>query len=323
PPGLALRGDRVHGVIDLDGDQLGVRSQRLAELGRLDATRMALEQLDLEALLQSPDALTERRLGDVELLCRAADVAVLHDGQELMDLAELHRHSSEEWIVSQKILVQPAGGMRLWLAIWRGLPAASAATCNAPGNGGTHRGGHPAMASTFWLVRCPALGALTGLALIGMLGTPSGAVLAQDEVCPQRGGTIKTVDMNYADMDPTAQIDPHSYIRMVYDSLIDVTMDLEYRPGLAVELPEQVDDASYVFKVREGVTFHDGTPFDAEAVKYNVDRIVAGDVVTPHTGLWREWLDSVTVIDPMTVRFDLKRPWPDFYWGVASTLFFA
>jgi glutathione transport system substrate-binding protein len=179
------------------------------------------------------------------------------------------------------------------------------------------------MASRFlrhrWL---KASGGLAGLALVGMLGAPTGAALAQ-EVCPQRGGTIKTVDMNYADMDPTAQIDPHSYLPMVYDSLIDVTTDLEYRPGLAEELPEQVGDASYVFKLREGVTFHDGTPFDAEAVKHNVDRIVAGDVITPHTGLWREWLDAVTVVDPQTVRFDLKRPWPDFYWGVASTLFFA
>ena len=79
------------------------------------------------------------------------------------------------------------------------------------------------------------------LALAGMLGASNGAALAQ-EICPERGGTIKAVDMNYTNMDPTARIDPASYLRLIYDSLIDVTMDLQYRPGLAEELPEQVGD---------------------------------------------------------------------------------
>lgn len=140
---------------------------------------------------------------------------------------------------------------------------------------------------------------------------------------PKRGGLIKTVDMNYSNMDPTAKVDPESYIRLIYDSLIDVTMDLEYRPGLAETLPEQVGDRSYVFKLRKGVTFHDGNQFDAAAVKYNVDRVMAGETITPITGLWNEWLDKLTVIDPATVRFDLKRPWPDFYWSMADTLFFG
>ena len=140
---------------------------------------------------------------------------------------------------------------------------------------------------------------------------------------PKRGGLIKTVDMNYSSMDPTAQVDPESYIHLVYDSLIDVTMDLDYRPGLAEAMPEQVGDRSYVFKLRKGVTFHDGTPFDAASVKYNVDRVMSGETVTPITGLWNEWLDKVSVTDPATVRFDLKRPWPDFYWSMADTLFFG
>ena len=67
-----------------------------------------------------------------------------------------------------------------------------------------------------------------GLALAGMLGASNGAALAQ-EICPERGGTIKAVDMNYTNMDPTARIDPASYLRLIYDSLIDVTMDLQNR----------------------------------------------------------------------------------------------
>ena len=140
---------------------------------------------------------------------------------------------------------------------------------------------------------------------------------------PKRGGLIKAVDMNYSSMDPTAKVDPESYVRLIYDSLIDVTMDLEFRPGLAEAMPEQVGDRGYVFKLRRGVTFHDGTPFDAAAVKYNVDRVMSGEVITPITGLWNEWLDKLTVTGPDLVRFDLKRPWPDFYFTMADTLYFA
>ena len=143
------------------------------------------------------------------------------------------------------------------------------------------------------------------------------------EVCPKRGGIIRTVDMNLPAVDPAISVDPESYTRLVYDSLIDVLPDLTYRPGLASELPEQVDPKTYVFHLRDGVTFHDGTKFDAEAVKFNVDRLVSGKVISPFTGIWRELLEQVVVVDPLTVRFELKKPWPDFDWTVASTLFFG
>jgi peptide/nickel transport system substrate-binding protein len=139
--------------------------------------------------------------------------------------------------------------------------------------------------------------------------------------CPKRGGTIGVVDMNYATMDPTARVDPEGLIRVIYDSLIDVLPDLTYRPGLAEAMPEMVGDRGYVFRLRRGVKFHDGTDFDAAAVKYNLDRIVEGRFPTPYTGLWRDMLDKLVVVDPHTVRFELKAPSPGFYWNIASTLF--
>ncbi len=167
------------------------------------------------------------------------------------------------------------------------------------------------------------VGASTAITAGITLGGLVPRALGDDASAIKRGGTIKTVDMNWTTMDPTGQVDPASYQRLVYDSLIDVLPDLTYRPGLAEELPEQASESSYTFKLRQGVTFHDGTPFDVEAVKYNVERVVAGKAVTPITGLWRAWLDKLTIVDSSTVRFDLKQPWPDFYWSMASTLFFA
>lgn len=143
---------------------------------------------------------------------------------------------------------------------------------------------------------------------------------AADEVCPKRGGVLDTIDMHYSAMDPATAAHPEYFAGLVFDSLIDVTPDVTFEPGLARELPEQIGELSYVFHLRDGVKFHDGTDFDAEAVKFNIERLVSGDVASPYTGTWQRFLDKVTVIDPLTVQIDLKEPWPGFYWGVASTL---
>ena len=62
------------------------------------------------------------------------------------------------------------------------------------------------------------------------------------------------------------------------------------------------------FKLRPGVKFHDGTDFDAAAVKFNMDRIL--DPVKP--AYWRGELfpnvTSVDVVDSSTVRFKLSSP---------------
>jgi len=58
----------------------------------------------------------------------------------------------------------------------------------------------------------------------------------------------------------------------IYETLVVLTQDSEFEPGLA-ESWENVDDSTWEFKLREGVTFHDGTEFNAEAVKFSIDRI--------------------------------------------------
>lgn len=150
----------------------------------------------------------------------------------------------------------------------------------------------------------------------------SGAALA-DDVCPKRGGTFRTVDMQYTRVDPTQAVNPLYLMDLVYDSLLRVEHDLTISPGLAEAMPEQVDDLNFIFKLRQGVKFHDGTDFNAEAVKFNVERQQSGDVVSPFTGIWKEFVKEVVVEDPHTVRFVLNRPWPGFLWETASYLRFA
>jgi peptide/nickel transport system substrate-binding protein len=97
----------------------------------------------------------------------------------------------------------------------------------------------------------------------------------------------------------------------------------EIEPKLAEGLPEASPDGlTYTFKLRQGVKFHDGTDFNAEAVKYNYDRqknapVPLRDAYNYYFGAVFGWaadsnLSSVDVVDPNTVKFTLKQPQSNF-----------
>jgi len=100
------------------------------------------------------------------------------------------------------------------------------------------------------------------------------------------------------------------YWRQIYDQLVDADPDLRPRPStsLATSWEIATDPDSITFHLREGVTFHDGTPFDAAAVKFNVERVLdPKTLATPRASM--TVIESVDVVDETTVRFNLKRPW--------------
>jgi peptide/nickel transport system substrate-binding protein len=73
------------------------------------------------------------------------------------------------------------------------------------------------------------------------------------------------------------------------------------------------DGTEYTFTLREGVTFHDGTPFDAEAVKFNFDRMLNENHPYHDTGpfplaFFFSAVDGVEAVDARTVKFTLSRP---------------
>ena len=83
--------DLAAGALDLGEDAAGASREQLAGGGRHDASRRALEQLGAELGLEPPDLVRERRLGDVQLLGRAREVAVAGDRLGVAELAHLHR----------------------------------------------------------------------------------------------------------------------------------------------------------------------------------------------------------------------------------------
>jgi len=98
----------------------------------------------------------------------------------------------------------------------------------------------------------------------------------------------------------------------VYEGLILRAPDLSLAPGLATEWSVDETGTVYTFKLREGVVFHDGTPFDADAVVYNFERHLDTERGLAASGRIRTILDSVEAVDDMTVQFNLQSPYPAF-----------
>jgi peptide/nickel transport system substrate-binding protein len=95
----------------------------------------------------------------------------------------------------------------------------------------------------------------------------------------------------------------------LYDKLVDIDQNGEIVPMLAKSYDVSDDGTVYTFELREGIKFHDGTEFNAEAVKVNLDRYQEEDSVRSTEV---EPIESVQVVDPMTVRVTLSEPFAPF-----------
>jgi len=129
------------------------------------------------------------------------------------------------------------------------------------------------------------------------------------------GGTLTLgLDQEPPTMDPEASPSAVTFqiIPDVTESLLYQGLDGKLVPWLATGYTVSSDGKSFTFQLRKDVKFSDGTPFNAEAVKWNFDRIVnpnfrAGSSMTGISGY-----ASTTVVDEYTVRIDFKEPYAPF-----------
>ena len=94
------------------------------------------------------------------------------------------------------------------------------------------------------------------------------------------------------------------------ETLTRLAPDGSIQPLLAESWTVSADGLQYTFKLRQGVTLHDGTPFNAEVVKWNFDRLKDPQVRVPGRASYP--IEQTDVLDPQTVRVTLKRPYIPF-----------
>ncbi|MCY4663847.1 MAG: ABC transporter substrate-binding protein, partial [Acidimicrobiaceae bacterium] len=97
------------------------------------------------------------------------------------------------------------------------------------------------------------------------------------------------------------------YERLIERDLVDPSI---FVPRLAASLPRLVDDPTWELKLRRGITFHNGAPFDAAAAKYSIERVIFDDDVNSDLRSQVDKISGVDVVDDYTIRINTDGPDP-------------
>ena len=133
-----------------------------------------------------------------------------------------------------------------------------------------------------------------------------------------RGITV-AVGSSFTTLDPYQATDllSRTVSKSFYEGLYGFDKDLKPVPQLAESYEMAEDGLSYTFKLRDGVKFHDGTDFDAEAVKLNFERVLNPENHLSRRSLF-SFIDHLEVIDRLHVKFVLKSRSPSFIQRIAN-----
>ena len=128
------------------------------------------------------------------------------------------------------------------------------------------------------------------------------------------------------------QLDPHTHalwltyreVYLMFESFVQQDLSVKdvaipaIIPALATSWDVSDDKKTYTFHLREGVKFHDGTPWNAEAAKFNFDRVLDksfayfSQTANSFNGWWTQDIDSYAAIDKSTFEVKLKQPNSEF-----------
>jgi peptide/nickel transport system substrate-binding protein len=126
---------------------------------------------------------------------------------------------------------------------------------------------------------------------------PEGKVVIAQGVDPT------TLDTQNQQETPASVVASH-----LFDTLVERDQNLKVVPALAAELPKLVGPTTWEVKLRQGVKFHNGEEFNAESVKFSLERVKTGLRASSN---FRP-IEKVDIVDPYTVRVQTSKPWPIF-----------
>ena len=135
---------------------------------------------------------------------------------------------------------------------------------------------------------------------------------------PVRGGSITVgVVSEVAGLDPIVMNSSGTAGGIegaaIYDTIIRFNTETKrYEGRTAASLDPNADFTEWTLKLKPGIRFGDGTAYDAEAVKFNLERHTSATSRSGSRAAMLEFVQSITVVDSLTVRFTLKKSWPAF-----------
>ena len=177
--------------------------------------------------------------------------------------------------------------------------------------------------------RCAVSFMVLVLFLVGLLagGDPAGAASE-----PKRGGVFRIAERETPNLDPHLNVSflTHSYMSLVYNHLVRFpygpeqkhASDFTILPDLAERWEISGDGKTYTFFLRKGVRFHNKSPVNgrevtAQDVKYSLERFRAKSGFRSRF----DEVESIDVLDALTVRIRLKNPFAPFLNHLASPAF--
>lgn len=149
---------------------------------------------------------------------------------------------------------------------------------------------------------------LSGTALM-VAAFLSSAAMAQEVTIAFSAEELGSTSYN-----PVTSSNLNSAASLIYDRLVEQDADQSYHPHLATSWEEAADGMSWVFHLKDGVKFHDGSPFNAQSV---ADWIP--DFKDTENAYLVAAIASVEVIDDLTVKLVMSRPEPNLLYNLSST----
>ncbi len=149
--------------------------------------------------------------------------------------------------------------------------------------------------------------AVAGAAAVGLGAKPASAAKRN----PQRGGTVR-----FSTRSDSKGLDPHRNITYYVShplagttsGILDFDKGMNIKPGLAHEWDISKDLKTYTFRLRKGLEFHNGETIDANAIKWNIERIKDPKKGHAFTRSALTDVERVSVDDKHTIRVHLKNP---------------
>jgi len=173
--------------------------------------------------------------------------------------------------------------------------------------------------------RRAVLAGTAGIAGLGLLALTGCATGANSTTIPEaaatgtaaRGGRLRVARPAASaaeTLDSASSLSAYEYLGALYNRLVRLDEEGQTIPDLAEEWAASADGATWTFRLRHGVRFHDGSTFTAADAIASIQHILDPATASPQGGVLADMIgpDSMSAPDPYTLRFQLLTPNAEF-----------